>query len=262
MGASRFEILPAIDLRAGLVVRLRQGDFGQETVYRIDPVEVAIGFADAGARWLHIVDLDAARTGIPSSGDAIRAIVHAVAARLSIEIAGGLRSDDAVAAALDGGARRVVVGTAALQNPAFVGRLIGAHGPERVIVALDVRDGRAVGGGWRDDGPGLPVELGLQRIADQGAKTFEVTSIRRDGLLGGPDLELLGGLVALDRGSIIASGGISSIDDLRAVRDQGCAGAIVGRALYEDHLSLQHAVRELSRPGEGPMSPQTATTEA
>jgi phosphoribosylformimino-5-aminoimidazole carboxamide ribotide isomerase len=258
VGTPTFEILPAIDLRAGRVVRLRQGDFGQETVYDADPVEVAIRFADAGARWLHIVDLDAARTGIPSSGDAIRAIVGAVGERVSIEIAGGLRSEAAVAVALEGGARRVVVATAALRDPVFVGRLIGVHGPDRVVVALDVRDGRAVGEGWREGGPGHPVAVALQRIADEGARTFEVTSIRRDGLLRGPDLALLRRLVARDRGAIVASGGISSIDDLRSVRDHGCAGAIIGRALYENHLSLHESLREQSAA----IELQPPTTEA
>ena len=256
---SSFEILPAIDLRAGRVVRLRQGDFGQETVYDADPVEVAMRFADAGSRWLHIVDLDAARTGIPSSGDAIPAIVGAVGGRVSIEIAGGLRSAAAVAAALGGGARRVVVGTAALRDPAFVGRLVGLHGPERVIVALDVRNGRAVGEGWREGGLGLPVAVALERIADEGARTFEVTSIRRDGLLRGPDFALLHRLITLDRGAIIASGGISSVDDLRILRDQGCAGAIIGRALYENHLSLHESLREQSAVA---IELQTPTTEA
>ena len=246
---SRFEILPAIDLLAGRVVRLRQGDFGRETVYDVDPAAAALGFADAGARWLHVVDLDAARTGKPSSGDAVRAIVDAVGERVSIELAGGLRSVDAIAAAMDLGASRVVVGTAALRDPAFVGRLIGVHGPGRVAVALDVRDGRAVGEGWREDAPGEPVVGALRRMADQGARTFEVTSIRRDGILGGPDLELLRRLVALDRGAIVASGGISSLADLRSVRAHGCAGAIIGRALYEDQLTLQEALREHSGGG-------------
>lgn len=244
-----FDILPAIDLRAGRVVRLRQGDFGQETVYDADPVEAATRFADAGARWLHVVDLDAARTGIASSGGAIRAIIGAVGKRMSIEIAGGLRSEAAVAAALEGGASRVVVATAALRDPAFVGRLVGVHGPERVVVALDVRRGRAVGDGWNEGGPGLTVTVALQRMADEGVRTFEVTSIRHDGLLGGPDIALLRRLVALDRGEVVASGGIASLDQLRAVRDQGCAGAIIGRALYEDRLSLQGALREESAAG-------------
>lgn len=246
VAASTFDILPAIDLIGGRVVRLRRGDFTEATSYEIDPVAAASRFADAGARWLHVVDLDAARTGVPTSGDAVRAVVQAVGGRVSVEVAGGLRSMAAVAAALDAGAMRVVVGTAAIREPALVGRLIRAYGRDRVVIALDVRDGRAVGGGWRDQDPGLPVELAFRRTCDQGAETFEVTSIQRDGVLGGPDLELMRRLVALERGRIIASGGISSIDHLRAVRELGCAGAIIGRALYEDRLGLQEAILESS----------------
>ncbi len=146
--ATPFDILPAIDLRAGRVVRLRQGDFARETVYSDDPVAVARGFADAGATWLHVVDLDGARAGEPVNGAVVRSIVDAVGERLQVEVAGGLRTSGSVAAALASGAVRAVVGTAALQDPEFVKRLVAAHGAERIVVAIDVRDGLAVGHGW------------------------------------------------------------------------------------------------------------------
>lgn len=242
MDRSSFEILPAIDLREGRVVRLRQGDFARETAYDSDPAAVARAFADAGARWLHVVDLDAARSGVSAGNPTVEAIVAAVGEQVAVEVAGGLRTEEAVAAALRGGAARAVVGTAALDEPRFASRLVDRHGPNRVAVALDVRDGMAVGHGWSDDAPGEPVEDSLTRLADAGIEVFEVTSIARDGLLGGPDLELLSRVMAVGRGAIIASGGISSIDDLLAVRSLGCSGAIVGRALYEGTMDLGDAI--------------------
>ena len=246
-GPLGFELLPAIDLRAGRVVRLRSGDFGAETVFSDDPVEVARGFAAAGADWLHIVDLDGARSGRPRQADPIGRIVAAVGEGVGCEVAGGLRDAKAVAAALGAGARRVVIGTAALLRPAFSAELVTAHGGDRIVVALDVRDGVAVGDAWQAGATGLPVEEALARLADEGVATFEVTAIARDGSMAGPDLELLERLVRLGRRRIIASGGIRSIDDLLAVRAIGCIGAIVGRALYDGSLDLGAAVIALSR---------------
>jgi phosphoribosylformimino-5-aminoimidazole carboxamide ribotide isomerase len=239
---SGFEILPAIDLRGGRVVRLVQGDFERETAFSDDPVAVARSFADAGAAWLHVVDLDGARTGEPAHGAVVRGIVDAVGDRLRVEVAGGLRAEASVAAALSAGAARAVVGTAALRDPAFAGRLVAAHGADRVAVALDVRDGLALGEGWRPGAAGIRAEDALAALADEGVTTFEATAIDRDGLLGGPDLELLTRLVGLGRGDVIASGGVSSVADIRAVRELGCAGAILGRALYEGRIDLASAM--------------------
>ena len=245
--ASAFDILPAIDLRRGLVVRLEQGDFGRETTFSDDPVAVARSFADAGARWLHVVDLDGARNGMPAHADVIRAIIAAVGERVAIEVAGGLRTIDAVAWALATGASRVVVGTAALGDPAFAGGLVATHGVERVAVAIDVRDGQAMGHGWVADSAGVDAADAIVTLAGVGVATFEVTAIGRDGLLGGPDLalyeRLAGRLVGLGRGSIIASAGIATVDHIAAVRAIGCTGAIIGRALYEGRLSLTDALR-------------------
>jgi phosphoribosylformimino-5-aminoimidazole carboxamide ribotide isomerase len=242
-GASGFQILPAIDLRGGRVVRLEQGDFARETAFSDDPVAVARSFADAGALWLHVVDLDAAKDGVSDNGTVIAAIVHALGHRVAVEVAGGLRTADAVADVLDRGAARAIVGTAALRDPAFVGTLVAAHGRERIAIALDVRDGLAVGHGWQPGAPGTPVDEALAALADQGATTFEVTAIERDGTLSGPDLALYQRLVGLDRGAIIASAGITTTEDIAAVRAIGCAGAIVGRALYDGRLTLKEALR-------------------
>jgi phosphoribosylformimino-5-aminoimidazole carboxamide ribotide isomerase len=240
---STFEILPAIDLRGGQVVRLRQGDFERETLYSDDPVAIAVGFVEAGAGWLHIVDLDGARTGEPAHSRVIRNVVAAIRDRANVEVAGGLRSAASVAEVLRAGAARAVVGTAALRDPAFAGRLVATHGHGRICVALDVRDGLAVGEGWREDAEGISAEEALERLADEGVTTFEATAIDRDGVLSGPDLVLLQNLVATGRAEIIASGGVASIGDVVAVRALGCAGAIIGRALYERRLELAKALR-------------------
>lgn len=242
-----FELLPAIDLRGGRVVRLAQGDFARETVYGDDPATVAETFVTAGARWLHVVDLDGARLGTPRQLEAVAAVVERVGERAAVEVSGGLRSDGAVAAALALGVARVVLGTAALRDADLVARLVARHSAARVAISLDVRDGRAVGEAWREGAADERVDAALLRLAEAGATTFEVTAIDRDGLLGGPDLDLYRRLVALGRGGIVASAGIRSIDDVRAVHDAGCSGAIVGRALYEGTLDLADAIRTVDR---------------
>lgn len=240
-----FAILPAIDLREGRVVRLRQGDFARETAYDDDPVDVARGFADAGARWLHVVDLDGARLGTPRQLETVAAIIEAVGGRLSVEVAGGLRSEGSVAAVLALGAARAVLGTAVLRDPLLAATLVARHGPDRIVAALDVRAGRVAAHGWDPTEDGDEVEAALVRLANAGLTTFEVTAIERDGELNGPDLALLGRLVRLGRGWIVASAGIASVDDLRDVRNLGCRGAIVGRALYEGRIDLGAALARM-----------------
>jgi phosphoribosylformimino-5-aminoimidazole carboxamide ribotide isomerase len=238
-----FEIIPAIDLRDGRVVRLSQGDFNLETIYGDEPAEFGRSFEAAGARWLHIVDLDGARDGARRQTEAIGRIVAAVGGSVACEVAGGLRDEEAVAAVLEAGAARAVVGTAALSDPAFAERLIARFGAERIAIALDVRDGLAVGQGWVPGAKGVPAEETLATLADRGAGVFIVTAIERDGQMMGPDVDLLARMVALGRGEIIASAGVSSLGDIFRVRAIGCTGAIVGRALYEGRLDLAEAVR-------------------
>ena len=239
---SGFDILPAIDLRGGRVVRLQQGDFERETAFSDDPVAVARSFADLGARWLHVVDLDGARTGEPVHTAVIRDLVDAVGDRVAVEVAGGLRTESSVAAALAAGAARAVVGTAALQDPAFARRLVATYGPERIAVALDIRGGLALGEGWRTGAAGVRAEDALMALADEAVTTFEATAIDRDGLMAGPDLDLISRLVDLRRGQVIASGGVTSVEDIRTVRELDCAGAILGRALYEGRIDLASAM--------------------
>lgn len=243
--ATAFDLLPAIDLIGGRVVRLREGDFERRTEYEGDPAAVASGFVEAGAGWIHIVDLDGARVGERVQAEVIDRIVRAVGDGVRCQVAGGLRTPAAVAAALAGGATRAVVGTAALRDPSFTRSLIEAHGPARIVVALDVRDGLALGEGWRVGAPGIRADEALRIQADSGVQTFAVTAIDRDGLLAGPDLGLLERCVSLGRGAIIASGGVASVADVLDVRAAGCSGAIVGRALYEGGLTIGDALAAL-----------------
>jgi phosphoribosylformimino-5-aminoimidazole carboxamide ribotide isomerase len=237
-----FEVLPAIDLEGGRVVRLAQGDFDRETVYEDDAVRVAQSFADAGAGWLHVVDLDGARLGEPKQLRLVAQIVAEVHGRARVEVGGGLRTAADVAGAIGAGASRVSVGTAALRNPSFVLGLVARYGPARIACSLDIRDGMALGEGWRQGAAGVPAADALERLSAAGIDTFAVTAIERDGMLGGPDLALLRSLVALGRGRIIASGGISSLEDILAVQAAGCGGAIIGRALYEGRVTMGEIV--------------------
>ncbi len=246
--ARRFDVMPAIDLLDGRVVRLEAGDFDRETTFSNDPAAVADGFVGQGARWLHVVDLDAAKSGSVTNGSALGSIVDVVGDRALVEVAGGLRTEYVVDAAFERGAQRAVIGTAALRDPAFVGRLLDRHGAARIAVAIDVRDGRAVGHGWTNDADAVDVADAVERLAGVGVETFEVTAIERDGLLEGPDLALCERLVGLGQGSIIASGGIATMDHLAAVRAIGCSGAIIGRALYEGRLDVRGAIARFDRP--------------
>ena len=243
-----FQLLPAIDLRGGLVVRLQRGDFSRETVFSDDPVAVALMFIDGGARWLHVVDLDGARLGTPTNLPAIRAITVVAGSRASVEIAGGLRTAPAAEAAIESGATRVVIGTSALADPAFAGGLVDAHGADRVVVSLDVRDGVAVGLGWRPGAPGIALSEAMERLLAVGIRWFEVTAIARDGMLSGPDLALLGQALQDPQARVIAAGGIATPNHLRALRAIGCAGAIVGRALYDGTMDLAEALEACGQP--------------
>jgi len=244
-----FELLPAIDLRGGRIVRLAQGDFARETTYDGDAVAVAARFAALGAAWIHVVDLDGARAGEPRQLELAAAIVAETLGSARVEIGGGLRTAEAVAGALGTGAARVAVGTAALRDPSFAAAVVARHGAERVVASIDVRGGLALGEGWRDGAPGVPVLDAIESLAASGIDTFEVTAIERDGLLEGPDLPLLRALVALGRGRIIASGGVASTEDVIAVQAAGCGGAIVGKALYEGRIDLGRLIALLGEAG-------------
>ena len=231
-------VLPAIDLRGGRCVRLTQGDFDQETVYDDDPVAVAKRFEADGAKWLHVVDLDAALDGVPRNRDAIRAVVDAVG--LKVEISGGIRDEDAVRAALEAGAARIVIGTRALGDPAFVARVVGEHG-DGVAIGLDVRGTRLQARGWTEDAGEL--HPALAALDDAGVRTYVVTDVARDGMLSGPNLDLLADVMSRTPAVVVASGGVSSLDDLRALARLGVGECIVGTALYAGAFTLPDAIR-------------------
>jgi 1-(5-phosphoribosyl)-5-[(5-phosphoribosylamino)methylideneamino] imidazole-4-carboxamide isomerase/N-(5'phosphoribosyl)anthranilate isomerase len=231
-------LLPAIDLRDGRCVRLTQGDYSQETVYDDDPIAVALRFRDHGAQWLHVVDLDAALTAEPRNRDAIRAVIAAVP-EIKVECSGGIRADDDVNAALDAGAARIVIGTRALKDPEWVARIAGAHG-SRVAVGLDVRGTRLQARGWTEDAGELYPTL--QRFDAAGVAAYVVTDVARDGMLAGPNLDLLRDVMSRTRATVVASGGVSSLGDLRALAALGVPECIVGKALYAGAFTLDDAL--------------------
>jgi phosphoribosylformimino-5-aminoimidazole carboxamide ribotide isomerase len=240
------ELYPALDVRGGRCVRLAQGDYDVETVYSDDPVTVALKFAEAGARWIHVVDLDAALTGMPVNRDVVGAIAGAVAGRdVLVQSGGGVRSVESALALWDAGVARVVVGTAAVENPTLVGQLAERHAGG-VAVGLDTRDGEVAVRGWRT-GSGLRIEEVLSHLGDAGAAAVIVTDIGRDGMLVGPDLDGLAAVLAVTELEVIASGGVGSASDLAGlaaltVGDRRLGGAIVGKAIYEGHLTVQEGV--------------------
>lgn len=230
-------VLPAIDLRDGRAVRLTQGDYAQETVYADDPLEVAASFVEAGAAWLHVVDLDGALEGEPRNGDLIARIVNEVSIR--VEVSGGIRDEEAVRSALVAGAARVVVGTRALADQAFVERIVLEHG-EQIAVGLDCRGTRLQARGWTEDAGEL--DPMLERLNAVGARCYIVTDVGRDGMLNGPNLDLLKHVAARTNATVVASGGVSSLEDLRALRAAGVAETIVGKALYAGRFTLREAI--------------------
>jgi phosphoribosylformimino-5-aminoimidazole carboxamide ribotide isomerase len=244
----RFDLYPAIDLRDGRCVRLYQGDYGQETVYGDDPVGQARAFAAAGAPWIHVVDLDAARTGDPRN----RAVVAAIAAAVEVPVqtGGGVRDDAAADALLAAGVGRVVVGTAALEDPAWVRRLAARH-PGRVAVGLDARGRDVAVHGWVE-GSGRDLLDVAQEFDDAGVAALVVTEIGRDGTLEGPAVDQLSAVLMATSLDVVASGGVGTLDHVRAlaaldVGGRRLAGVIVGKALYEGAFAVGDAVEVAAR---------------
>jgi phosphoribosylformimino-5-aminoimidazole carboxamide ribotide isomerase len=235
------DLFPAIDLRDGRCVRLYQGDYDRETVYGDDPVAQARAFADAGAPWIHVVDLDAARTGAPVNRDAIAAIARGV--DVPVQTGGGVRDEASAEALIEAGVRRVVIGTAALEQPDLVRRVARRH---PVAIGLDARGRDVAVRGW-EQGSGRDLLDVAREFADAGVEALVVTEIGRDGTLEGPDVEGLAEVLEASPLPVVASGGVGTLDDLRAlaalrVGDRSLAGAIVGRALYEGAFDLRDAL--------------------
>lgn len=227
-------IIPAIDLQNGHCVRLLQGDFAKETVYGDDPVQVARHWRDAGAELLHVVDLDGARQGHPAQLDLVQAIAHTAL----IQLGGGLRTEDDVQAALDAGAQRVVLGTAALDIP-FAERLARRYG-ESLIVALDTRGGKVAVQGWVEQTAWSLLDL-ARALIEVGVQRFLHTDVERDGALTSPNYASLERLIALGV-PVIASGGVASLEHIERLHEIGAEAVIVGRALYERSIDLTEAL--------------------
>jgi phosphoribosylformimino-5-aminoimidazole carboxamide ribotide isomerase len=241
MGSIGFVVYPAIDLRNGQVVRLRQGDPGRQNVYSTDPAQVAGGWLAEGAEWLHVVNLDAAfGEEAKANRAALGAIVHRCAGGVEIQLGGGLRSLEEIDLALEAGAARVVVGTAAIEDPTFAARALERFG-RQVAFALDAAYGHLKTHGWRKESAQSVIEFG-RFLANQGASTVIVTDIDRDGMATGVDWGSAADLAGKTGLAVIASGGVASLTDIRNAKKAGLAGIIVGRALYEKRFTLSEAL--------------------
>lgn len=241
------KLYPAVDILGGRAVRLVQGDYAAEQVYDEDPLSAARGWTEQGASLLHVVDLDGAKTGEPVNLEHLRRITSAL--EVEVQYGGGLRSLRAVDDALSAGARRVILGTAAFTQPELLREALAVHGPERVLVSVDVRGGRVATAGWTqasDLGP----DAALERLQADGVERFVYTNVDRDGMLQGPDLdEVRRAAAAATRGCLLYSGGIGELADLEALarlREPRLAGVIVGKALYERRFTIAEAEAALS----------------
>lgn len=238
------DLFPAIDLLGGKVVQLVQGDFNSGVVHSDDPVETALRFQEQGAPWIHCVDLDAARTGDATNTEHIARVVEAVS--IPVQVGGGIRSVEAARRMHEIGVTRVVIGTAAITDPDIVEQVSHA---QRTAIGLDIRGREVSIRGWTA-GAGADWDEVLPRLADAGAEAVIVTQIEKEGLMGGPDIVGLTEMLGATRLDVIASGGVSSLDDLRAlaaidVDGRGLAGAVVGTAIYEGAVPVDQAVEVL-----------------
>jgi phosphoribosylformimino-5-aminoimidazole carboxamide ribotide isomerase len=230
-------LYPAIDISEGRAVRLRQGHFDDVTVYRDDPLEAARAWVEAGARWLHVVDLDGARAGEPQSLEHLDRITREL--DTPVQYGGGLRTLPAVREALRAGAARIVLGTAAYTDVDLLDEVLAAYG-DRVVVSVDARGGNVSTDGWTETTQ-MPVEDVIRRLQDRGVKQLVYTNVDKDGMLEGVDLDEVRYMAGIIRGRWLVSGGIGTLDDLRAIADArqvNIAGVIVGKALYEGRFTV------------------------
>lgn len=230
-------VIPAIDLRQGRAVRLLRGNPDDETAYADDPVGVAVRFQEEGARRLHVIDLDAALND-GENREVLREICQAVV--IPVQVGGGVRTLEDIAAVLALGAGRAILGTSAALDPTFVARAVEEFA-ERVLVAVDVRGGHLMVKGWTEEGPAL--EEVMPALNDAGSPRYLVTAIARDGTLDGPDLRLYRQVLAMTDRPVVASGGVRTADDVWELRDLGCEATVTGKALYEKTLKLSQVTR-------------------
>lgn len=242
---SEFTIYPAIDIRGGKCVRLLQGDYDKETVYGDSPFEMASTFEQKGCRWIHMVDLDGAKNGEPVNHQEVIRTAKQLSAK--VQIGGGIRNPEHVADYLDAGVSRVILGSSAISDPEFVKEMLKQYGGNRIAIGIDARDGYVATHGWLKTSEVKAEELGKQ-LAEHGAETFIMTDIARDGMLTGPNIEAIANLAKATGKQVIASGGVSAMDDvvqLAARKDEGVSGAIIGKAIYTDRIRLEKAVKEV-----------------
>jgi phosphoribosylformimino-5-aminoimidazole carboxamide ribotide isomerase len=235
------KLLPAIDILGGNAVRLVRGDFAAKKVYDEDPLSAARGWTQAGARFLHVVDLDGAKAGAPVNLDQLRRIAGQLG--VPVQYGGGLRSTAAIDDALAAGAARVILGTAAFAEPDLLRRALEAHGPERVLVSVDVRGGRVATAGWTETSDLTPSVV-VERLQAAGVEELVYTDVDRDGMLEGPDLAEVRLVAASVRGRLLYSGGIGRLADLEglaALGEPSLTGVIVGKALYEKRFTIAEA---------------------
>jgi phosphoribosylformimino-5-aminoimidazole carboxamide ribotide isomerase len=240
-------LYPAIDILEGNAVRLVKGEFDAKKVYDADPLDAARGWTEAGAEYLHVVDLDGAKTGEPKNLENLRRIAGELG--VPVQYGGGLRSAQAVSDALSAGATRVILGTAAFTQAGLLEQALSKHGQERVLVSVDVRGGRVTTAGWTETTE-ITTEAVVGNLEERGAKDLVFTNVDRDGMLEGPDLEEVRDVARAVRGSLIYSGGIGTLADLEGLVDLGeesLEGVIVGKALYERRFTIAEAQAALGR---------------
>ena len=237
-------LFPAIDIKNGKCVRLRQGKFDDVTVYNDDPVVAACGWRDRGAQYIHVVDLDGAKAGTSTNIEILKRIAEETG--LPIQTGGGIRSLDNIRERLGAGAERVIIGTKAVMEPEFVREALKEFGKDRIVVGLDGRGENAATYGWEQDSSKTIMELALE-FADMGVKTVVYTDITRDGMLSGPNINYTRKLIDRTGMDVVASGGVSSSADLNKLEKIGAAGAILGKVLYEGKIDLADEVAKHTR---------------
>ncbi|MFJ7752930.1 1-(5-phosphoribosyl)-5-[(5-phosphoribosylamino)methylideneamino]imidazole-4-carboxamide isomerase [Peribacillus muralis] len=241
---SNFTIYPAIDMRGGQCVRLVQGDYDQETVYGDSPFDMAKSFADQGADWIHMVDLDGAKEGVRINDSYVIKAASELGAR--IQIGGGIRTERDIAHYLDNGVERVILGSTAVSDPVFTKDMIRKYG-KHIAIGIDAKDGKVATHGWLQTSGTLAIELG-KVLADAGAETFIVTDIATDGMLSGPNVNGILAMAEATGKNVIASGGISSLEDILALKGheaEGIAGAIIGKAIYTKRFTVADALEKV-----------------
>ena len=232
-------IYPAIDMRGGNCVRLLQGDYDKETIYGNSPFDMARSFAAEGAEWIHMVDLDGAKDGKRVNDRFV--IETAQKLNVKVQIGGGIRSEEDILHYLENGVDRVIIGSIAVSNPDFAMEMIKKYGG-KIAIGIDAKNGYVATHGWLDTSELRAVDLG-KRFADAGAETFIFTDIATDGTLSGPNIEAVCQMAEVTEKNVIASGGVSSLEDLKALAsEKGISGAIVGKALYENRFTLKEAL--------------------